>query len=239
MATRARSYYGSYPRARRNQRRSGGLAPLLLAVATALAAWLGYVAIEPESLPIPTAPSARAPAPAPDARPEAGPTDYAAIGAVMTGRVSVVDGDTLDLHGQRVRLSGVDAPESGQKCADASGKLWKCGAAAANALDRFIAGRPVACHVDDVDRYGRSVSTCRVDGEDIQHWLARNGYALAYRQYSTKYVAAEEAAKASGKGMWAGAFVAPADWRKGQRLPGEPETKAMREGRVPPRADAR
>ena len=54
-----------------------------------------------------------------------------------------VDADTLDIHSQRIRLVGVDAPESKQKCLDAGGTLYRCGADAANALDQWINRNPV------------------------------------------------------------------------------------------------
>lgn len=169
-------------------------------------------------------------APAPPAPAEL-PTIPTAAGDIV-GTASIVDGDTLDIHGTRIRLSGVDAPESAQMCKDATGRLWRCGSGAANALDAFIGGNTVSCKVVDTDRYGRSVSTCSVRGKDIQQWLAVNGHALAYRQYSTAYVADEEKAHKAKAGIWAGEFVNPADWRKGMRMSGEKPTKAMIEGKV-------
>ena len=61
----------------------------------------------------------------------------------LVGQASVVDGDTLEIHGTRIRLWGIDAPESGQLCRDADSDLYQCGAKAANDLDTFIARRPV------------------------------------------------------------------------------------------------
>lgn len=74
--------------------------------------------------------------------------------------------------------------------------------------------RTVNCQVVTTDRYGRSVSRCSVGGDDIQAWLARKGWALAYRQYSKDYVPDEEAARAAKAGIWASQFDAPWDWRK-------------------------
>ena len=82
------------------------------------------------------------------------------------------------------------------------------------ALSDHIGRRTVACQVVTTDRYGRSVSRCSVGGEDIQAWLARNGWAMAYRQYSKDYVPDEDAARAAKVGIWASQFEAPWDWRK-------------------------
>jgi endonuclease YncB( thermonuclease family) len=152
--------------------------------------------------------------------------------STLTGQASVVDADTIEIRGERIRLVGVDAPESGQKCFTHAGKPWRCGTVAANALDTWINRNPVTCDIEGKDRYDRLLGTCRVRGEDMQAWLVANGHALAYRTYSTAYVPAELKARAAAAGMWSGDFVAPWEWRKGLRLAGEPPTKAMREGKV-------
>src|SRR6266700_1575495 len=91
------------------------------------------------------------------------------------GQASVVDGDTLEVHGTRIRLWGVDAPESSQLCRGADSYLYRCGAKAANDLDSFIARRPVNCTPVAEDQYGRTVATCSVGGADLGEWLVRNG----------------------------------------------------------------
>lgn len=140
---------------------------------------------------------------------------------MVAGVVSVIDGDTLDMNGQRIRLFGIDAPESGQRCRDARGGLFRCGAQAANALSAWINRNPVACEVRGKDRYGRLLGVCSVRGESMQVWLVANGHALAYRTYSLDYVAIEDRARLSRSGLWAGEFVAPWAWRRGERLSGE------------------
>jgi endonuclease YncB( thermonuclease family) len=101
----------------------------------------------------------------------------------------------------------------------------------ANALDAWINRNPVTCAIEDTDRYGRMLGQCSVRGENVQEWLVSNGLAVAYRQYSTAYVAAELQARAARVGLWAGEFVAPWDWRQGLRLEGEKPTKAMTSGK--------
>ena len=83
------------------------------------------------------------------------------------GQASVIDGDTLEIHGTRIRLWGVDAPESNQLCRGEDSEQYRCGAQAANDLDAFIARRPVKCIPISLDRYGRTVATCAVGGADL------------------------------------------------------------------------
>ncbi|WP_420480970.1 thermonuclease family protein [Bradyrhizobium japonicum] len=75
----------------------------------------------------------------------------------LTGRASIIDGDTLEIHGSRIRLWGIDAPESDQLCRGDDSLQYRCGAKAASELDRFINSRPVTCVPIDIDRYGRTV----------------------------------------------------------------------------------
>ena len=138
----------------------------------------------------------------------------------LVGVATVVDGDTLDIHGQRIRLHGIDAAESGQSCRSADGTPWRCGQRAALALSDRLGRSPVTCTARDTDRYGRLVAVCHQgDGTDINRWMVAAGHALAYRRYSMDYVASEDAARAAGSGLWQGAFVPPRDWRRGTRLP--------------------
>ena len=155
----------------------------------------------------------------------------AEIPASITGQATIIDADTIEIHGERIRLEGIDAPESGQRCYSASNKLYRCGAGAANALDKWIGNATVTCRIDGTDRYKRLLGTCQARGVDMQEWLVENGYAIAYRQYSTQYVPAEHRAAAAHAGIWEGRFVNPAEWRKGLRMEGEKPTKAMREGK--------
>ncbi|HEV7433300.1 MAG TPA: thermonuclease family protein [Pseudorhizobium sp.] len=135
----------------------------------------------------------------------------------ITGRASVVDGDTLEIRGERIRLSGVDAPESWQRCKDAKGQEYRCGKIAANALDEWLArSRPTRCMELDRDRYKRMVADCfRADGQSVGSCLVRNGHALDWRRYSKGAYAADQAqARAARRGMWQGTFVEPWDARK-------------------------
>ena len=139
------------------------------------------------------------------------------VHAQISGSASVTDGDTLRIGAQKIRLHGIDAPESKQTCR-AGGTTWRCGGAATRALRERIARRPVACDERDRDRYGRIVAVCRVAGEDVNAWMVSQGWAVAYRKYSRDYVSQESAAKSGRRGVWRGEFVMPSRWRRGERL---------------------
>ena len=124
----------------------------------------------------------------------------------------VIDGDTLDLSGQRIRLFGIDAPEKGQVCDD-RGQVRDCGAWSARVLRDLIGKDPVLCTPRDTDRYGRTVATCAVRGRDIGEVMVGQGAARAYTRYSARYLPQERAAQAQGIGIWAGRMVTPETFR--------------------------
>ena len=136
---------------------------------------------------------------------------------VIAGRASVIDGDTIEIYGQRIRLHGIDAPESGQFCT-VRGKRTRCGRNAAIALAGKIGNRTVSCEPKDHDRYNRIVAVCRAGGEDLNAWMVAEGWALAYRRYSLDYIGQEDIASRSKVGIWQGEFIAPWNWRRGRRL---------------------
>lgn len=141
--------------------------------------------------------------------------------APIVGRATVIDGDTIEIRGERIRLFGIDAPEGGQTCEDPRGQRYRCGSKAALVLDARIGEGIVTCEPKDTDRYGRILAIRRVFGEDLGAWMVGLGWALAYRDYSTRYVPAEELARSRRLGQWAGRFTAPWEWRREKRT-GEP-----------------
>jgi endonuclease YncB( thermonuclease family) len=142
----------------------------------------------------------------------------------LEGRATVIDGDTIEIAGQRIRFNGIDAPESSQYCEDAEGFEYPCGRVAAQALDEFLAAsRPARCEFVSWDQYGRFVGDCaRADGDSVQAWLVENGHALDWPRYSGgAYAQQQAAAQHARRGIWAGTFQAPWEWRAAQRSHGE------------------
>jgi endonuclease YncB( thermonuclease family) len=111
-----------------------------------------------------------------------------------------------------MRLAGIDAPESDQSCTDSNNHAWLCGRAATQAIIANIAGRPLKCETSGLDRYRRVLAACSLpDGSDINSWMVRQGWALAC--YSEAYRAEENNVHAAGRGIWAGSFMPPWEWR--------------------------
>ncbi len=160
-----------------------------------------------------------------------------AFAAEVNGVPSIVDGDTIELHGERIRLHGIDAPEGKQVCQVASRPV-RCGQIAAEMLRQFVGRQIVSCAPEDRDQYGRTVATCYLGKTDLNEWMVRQGQAVAYTRYSTKYVAAESEARAAKRGIWAGEFQRPDEWRRSQRdiqaanVPAAPSAKCSIKGNI-------
>ncbi len=134
----------------------------------------------------------------------------------IAGTAKVIDGDSLRLNGTEIRLYGIDAPEARQICTDKNANPYSCGTPVREALRRLIAGRPLNCQVEELDRYGRSVSRCSAGAVDVNLEMVKTGWAVAYRSHSLDFSAAEDEARAARKGLWQGLFDRPSDWRKTQ-----------------------
>jgi endonuclease YncB( thermonuclease family) len=138
-------------------------------------------------------------------------------GDQLRGTARVIDGDTLAIRGQRIRLHGIDAPETGQTCRDGA-QRWPCGRRSTQALYERVAGHNVRCLGDRTDRYGRRIAVCHADRANLNAWMVEQGWALAYRRYARDFVAQERVARGARAGIWQGDFVAPWKWRRGARL---------------------
>ena len=145
--------------------------------------------------------------PAPDQPPKP-------VGGAIEGRARVVDGDSLEIGASRIRLFGIDAPEGRQDCRDAQSKPYACGTAARRALAELIGGRDVTC-TPVGSSHDRSVAVCTADGRDLSDAQVRAGHALELRQHSKgRYAAAQREARDGKRGLWAGSFDQPGDWRR-------------------------
>jgi endonuclease YncB( thermonuclease family) len=131
----------------------------------------------------------------------------------LIGPAKVIDGDSIVVAGEMVRLHGIDAPELDQTFRW-RGKQVACGMMALAALETLTAGVRLRCEGVERDCYGRLVAKCySPNGVDIGRRLVSAGWALAYRRYSMDYVDAENEARKARRGMWRGAFIKPWDWR--------------------------
>ena len=135
-----------------------------------------------------------------------------------TGSVHVVDGDSLRKGDTDIRLYGIDAPEYRQACRDKHDAEYLCGKQSANVLRGLVQGREVSCSSIDTDRYGRAVAVCKMGDLDINGEMVRQGWAVAYARHSLSYVRLEAEARRAKRGIWAGTFENPEDYRARQRL---------------------
>jgi endonuclease YncB( thermonuclease family) len=143
----------------------------------------------------------------------------------LVGRGSVIDGDTIEIRGQRIRFNGIDAPESDQRCTNAAGNTYACGARSASYLDTLLASsRPTRCEFVTWDQHVRFVGDCYLfDGRSVASLMVRAGHALDWPRYSAGAYGNDQAsAKAAQLGLWQGSFEAPWDYRVKQRAKTSP-----------------
>ena len=142
---------------------------------------------------------------------------------IIIGKANVTDGDTIKINDQKIRLFGIDAPETKQFCKEVYLSFlifnfkrdYKCGEKSTNALKKKIQGKNIRCLVqDNKDRYRRNIGICYLKKQDINSWLVKNGYAIAYRRYSKKYINDEQHAVDNKLGIWQGTFMKPEKWRR-------------------------
>ena len=136
------------------------------------------------------------------------------IASEVYGLPVVIDGDTIKILNNKIRLHGIDAPERNQKCIK-NKKIYNCGVVATEALIKKINKNAVKCLTQkNKDRYNRFIGICFVKQENLNKWMVRNGYAIAYRRYSKDYILDEKFAEINKFGLWSGTFLKPEKWRK-------------------------
>ena len=136
----------------------------------------------------------------------------------ISGYPRIVDGDTLSFGKDRIRLEGIDAPEAAQRCRRSDGTPYQCGKMATAALLMHIGTDDIVCEITGKDRYGRGIALCRtMYGLDLNAWMVRSGWAVAYREYSDRYIEDEEWAQKRKSGIWRGEFAMPWEWRREKR----------------------
>ena len=137
------------------------------------------------------------------------------ISAEYVQKVRVVDGDTIHIGRDKIRLVGIDTPEIRQTCRTHDGTEWHCGVFARDTLKTMLAvNKTIKCHITGRDQYQRLLGKCYVGKSniDVQKTLVREGWAVAY--YTNDYKADEHQARRARRGLWAGEFQRPAQFGK-------------------------
>ncbi len=141
---------------------------------------------------------------------------------IISGKALTIDGDTIKIKNKKIRLHGIDAPEIKQLCQRTFLSIfifsfqenYKCGEISKKKLEKYVKNNIIKCKVEGIDRYKRILGTCYKNTININSRMVRNGYAVAYKKYSQKYVSVEREAKREELGLWKGKFDMPWDWRK-------------------------
>ena len=140
----------------------------------------------------------------------------------ITGYAKIIDGDTIKINSKKIRLHGIDAPEKKQVCKKpyitivffSFSKNYLCGQVSTDKLTKKINNQIIKCKIKNVDRYNRLIGECYKKNENLNSWLVSNGYAVAYRKYSKKYILNEINAKDNKLGIWQGKFEMPWNFRR-------------------------
>ena len=141
---------------------------------------------------------------------------------IITGIAKVIDGDTIRIVEKKIRLFGIDAPEKKQQCRKpwltisilSFSKDYPCGKISTDRLKKKINNKLLICKWINKDRYKRYIAECFKDKTNINAWMVRNGYAVAYTKYSKKFMSQEIFAKKEKLGLWSGTFEMPWDYRR-------------------------
>lgn len=140
-------------------------------------------------------------------------TSTASLSSSLKGRAVAVSGDILRIQNTDVRLSGIEAPISGQTCMDARQRPWSCGAAAEKELSRVLGRSQITCEIDGIDDAGVQLGTCHKGETDVAAELVRSGHVFAESGFFSTYGSVEDEARAAKAGIWSGEAERPADYR--------------------------
>ena len=140
----------------------------------------------------------------------------AMVAQSINGKASIIDGDTIHVEKNKIRLYGIDAPEINQSCT-INTIAWECGLDSSQALESIISENEVRCEIMEIDRYKRFVAKCYANKIYLNQYMVQNGWAIAYRYYSDDFINDEEIAKHKKIGIWQGKFQEPYLFRKQQK----------------------
>ena len=135
------------------------------------------------------------------------------LAKTINGKPRIVDGDTIHIKSNKIRLHGIDAPETKQTC-KVDNEEWHCGKQSTKELKKLISNQEVKCITNDVDIYNRFVAICYVNEININQWMVESGWAIAYRYYSTDYIIQEKYARDNKLGVWKSEFMKPYAYRQ-------------------------
>ena len=141
---------------------------------------------------------------------------------IISGIAKVTDGDSIRIDGKKIRFYGIDAPEKNQLCRKpwltisfiSFSKDYPCGQISTDKLKKKINNKLLICKWTNKDKYKRYIAECFKNKTNVNAWMVRNGYAVAYRKYSKKFISQEIFAKKEKLGLWSGTFMMPWDYRK-------------------------
>ena len=135
---------------------------------------------------------------------------------IIEGKAKIIDGDTIHINKNKIRLHGIDAPEIKQTC-KIEDKIWNCGIKSSLALKKLILDNNITCVVSDIDKYNRYIAECFINNQNINKLMVRNGWAIAYRYYSIDFIEEEKLAEKDKIGIWQGKFQDPYLYRKSKK----------------------
>ena len=142
--------------------------------------------------------------------------NFSIYSKTINGTAHVVDGDTIHIEKNKIRLFGIDAPEINQTCT-IKDKIWQCGLESSLALKKLVLNNNISCVVSDIDKYKRYVAECFANNQNINKLMVRSGWAIAYRYYSLDFAEDEKLAEKDKIGLWQGQFQEPYLFRKSEK----------------------